>query len=355
MNQNTENHMTDSKSRFGDEFQEIGHCGGKFTVDVKTGADGNRGIQFGIRHSRPTPASWFAVYALSQGIPVGTIHMGGIGDSWNPAPFPGCVPIFIASDTQSMFGHQCPNCGGYWRSRAAPSQWKMTCAYCGVRADTHQFLAEGQLKYLEACCELIVHAMQSDDDGEHFIDMDTVADAVGKDGTKPEFYYAEEIQQNKYTCLACGDVNDILGRYGYCSTCGTHNGLLELGADIELIRDRINKNSNYEACAKDTVASFDSFARQLAKQMATRIPMTQKRRKEWKGKLFHNLKACAEDLNTVFDIKPFKSLRPEDIAFAVLMFHRRHVYEHNGGEADEKYIRNSERVHDNRCAHIQAI
>ena len=30
-----------------------------------------------------------------------------------------------------------------------------------------------------------------------------------------------------------------------------------------------------------------------------------------------------------------------DIDFAILMFHRRHVYEHNAGEVDEKYIRDS--------------
>ena len=31
----------------------------------------------------------------------------------------------------------------------------------------------------------------------------------------------------------------------------------------------------------------------------------------------------------------------EDVAFATLRFHRRHVYEHKGGEADEKYIADS--------------
>ncbi len=34
-------------------------------------------------------------------------------------------------------------------------------------------------------------------------------------------------------------------------------------------------------------------------------------------------------------------MKPEDIEFAKLMFHRRHVYEHKGGEADEKYIEDS--------------
>lgn len=333
--------MTDPAQKSTGEFQEIGHCGGQFTVNVKTGQDGHRGIQLGIRNSRPTPASWFAVYALPQGIPVGTIQLGGIGDPCNPAPFSGCFPIFIASDSHGMFGHQCLSCAGYWRSGGAASRWRMTCPYCGVRGEAHEFLTDGQVKYLEACCELIAEAMNSESEGERVVDMDEVADAVGKDVSKPKFYYAEEQQQNKYTCVACGEINDILGRYGYCSNCGTHNGVAELEADIKQIRNRINNTTEYEACTKDAVAAFDGFARHIAKQLSSRVPMTPARRREWGRKLFHNLKACAEGLSAVFDINPLKSLTGDDIAFATLMFHRRHVYEHNGGEVDEKYIRDS--------------
>lgn len=242
-------------SRYGEEFKEIGHCGGRFTVNVKTAEDGHRSIQFGIRHSRPTPASFFAVYTLPQGIPVGTIQLGGIGQPWNPAPTPGCLPVFIASDSLGMFGHQCPQCKGYWRSAAAPSRWMLTCPYCSLRAQSHQFLTEGQRKYVTACCELVERAMQSEHDGEHVIDMDKVAEAVGKEGVKPKFYYAEESQQNKYNCTACGDFNDVLGRYGYCSCCGTHNGLHELEQDISSIRDRINTGKQYEACVKDVTSN----------------------------------------------------------------------------------------------------
>jgi hypothetical protein len=67
------------------EFQEIAHCGGQFTVNIKD-EDGRRSVAFGVRHSRPTPARWFAIYCLPQGVPVGTIQLGGIGDAWNPAP-----------------------------------------------------------------------------------------------------------------------------------------------------------------------------------------------------------------------------------------------------------------------------
>ena len=46
----------------------------------------------------------------------------------------------------------------------------------------------------------------------------------------------------------------------------------------------------------------------------------------------------ADDLKEVFDIDIFDGIPGADIEFASLMFHRRHVYEHRGGEADEKYI-----------------
>ncbi|MCC2642322.1 MAG: hypothetical protein K0S45_2735 [Nitrospira sp.] len=183
--------------------------------------------------------------------------------------------------------------------------------------------------------------MESDHDGEHVIDMDQVADAVGKEGPKTEFYYAEETQQNLYNCSACNDVNDILGRYGYCSTCGTNNGLGELEREALHIKEKINAGQEYEACVKDAVSSFDSYARQIAKQLATRIPMTPNRRKEWEAKLFHNLKWRVEELKTVFDINLFEGISQDDIDFTTLMFYRRHVYEHNGGEADERYLKQS--------------
>ena len=198
-----------------------------------------------------------------------------------------------------------------------------------------------QYKYVKAWCELIDQAVRSENDGEYVLNMDEVADAVGKVWVKPKFYYAEESQQNKYTCSACGEFNDILGKYGYCSSCGTHNGLHELEVDINRIRKRIGTSQEYEACTKEAVATFDSFARHIAKQLASRIPMTPARQNEWENKLFHNLKPCAEALRASFDINIFKAIKQEDTDFAILMFHRRHVYEHNGGEVDEKYIHNS--------------
>ena len=43
----------------------------------------------------------------------------------------------------------------------------------------------------------------------------------------------------------------------------------------------------------------------------------------------------------LFGIDILGGINAEDVSFATLMFHRRHVYEHKGGEADEKYIADS--------------
>lgn len=132
-----------------EEFREIGHCGGQIIVTTVTN-DGRRSANFGVTHSRPVPASWFAVYALPQGIPVGMIELGGIGQPWNPRP-----------------------------------------------------------RFVEAVCALAEQALYAEQDAEHVIDMDKVADDVQKTGERPSFYYTETSQQNHFTCAACGEASDI--------------------------------------------------------------------------------------------------------------------------------------------------
>jgi len=324
-----------------EEFKEIAHCGGQVSIHVETCEDGQRTVQFGVRSSRPTPSAWFAIYALPEGIPMATVALGGIGLQTDPPPTLTYFLVLIGSDSHGLYGHQCMKCNGYWRSKSAPSRWLLTCPYCGLRTETHEFLTPGQRRYVDACCKFFRDAINSLKDGEHIINMDAVTDSVEKDGVKPKFYYTEETQQNKFECPACGDYNDIRGRYGYCSNCGTHNGVFELEHDMRIIQERITEAENFEACVKDAVSSFDSFARQIVKQLAIRVPMTPTRQKEWQKKLFHNLKPCADSLREVFDIHIFKGMKEDDIQFACLMFFRRHVYEHNGGEADDKYIKES--------------
>jgi hypothetical protein len=318
------------------ELEEIAHTGGKVTFDVKV-QDGRVSYSVGWTHRAPTAATVFGVYAIPQGAAVASIKMGGIGTPWNEPPVPDCYPVMIASDQTGMFGHQCPVCNGYWRA-----EHSALCPYCTFKpADHVQFLTDAQQRYVQQYCHTLSEALDSGKPGEYTIDMDAVAAAAGKDTEKPPFYYAEERQQNLFECNACGERTDVLGNYAYCSTCGTRNDLQELEATIRALRDRINAGGPFESCAKDAVAAFDSFARQYSKQLLARVALTPARRTRIERAHFHNLDPAADLFRNIFDINILVGISDDDVAFARLLFHRRHVYEHKGGEADEKYVQDS--------------
>lgn len=320
------------------ELEEIAHSGGKVTFNVRVDAEGRVSYKIGWTHSRPTPAALFAVYAIPQGVAVGDINLGGIGAPWNPPPLPDCYPVFISSDSTGIFGHQCPSCDGYWRANYGGK----ICPYCGFKTQKkYHFLTEAQKRYVKEYCDVLNKAFDLGQSGEHIIDMDVVADAAGKNCEKPPFFYAEESQQNLFTCEACGKINDVLGTYAYCNSCGTRNDLQELEKKIQGIRERVNAGGPYEAYVKETVAAFDSFAGQYMKQLLARVPLTPARKDRLGKTHFHDLKTVTDVFRNIFDIDILKGMSEEDVALAKLKFHRRHVYEHKGGEADEKYIADS--------------
>ena len=69
--------------------------------------------------------------------------------------------------------------------------------------------------------------------------------------------------------------------------------------------------------------------------------MTQARKNRLQAARFHNLAAVTAELRGTFDINIMAGVSAEDEKFGALMFYRRHVYEHNGGEADAQYIEQS--------------
>ena len=324
------------------EFQEVHPCGGKIIITITTDSEEKKKYSIGIRHERPKPAAWFAVYALPYGISVETIQLGGIGQPWNPAPYPDCFPVFIAADETGFFSHFCTECKNSWRSKSAPDRWLSTCPYCGIKGKAHQFLTKGQCHFVKACCDMFEKALIEGTDGEHCIDMDEIADAVNAGAEKPKFFYVEETQQNNYKCDACGDLQDILGQFGYCSCCGTLNTWQEFSTKvIPPIRERINSEGPYEACVRDVVSAFDSCAGKYVDQLLKHIPLTPKRKNRIERIPFHNLETFQIEFESIFGIDILKGLTSEEINFAKLMFLRRHVYEHKGGEADEIYIKES--------------
>jgi len=309
------------------DFSEIAHCGGKITLSVST-HEGRRRYQVsytGLSHNK--------IVLLELRISISGDQVAPL--EYNKRPPPGWAQVHLASDNEGRFGHECPLCKKYWRS----DPWPTTCPYCGLRADGLDFLSNAQKIYFQQYAKTLREALDAVEDGGHVIDMDAVADAAGQATPKPPFYYAEESQQNKFLCEACGAFNDILGTFGYCSSCATRNDLKELESrTLPQIRDRINAGGAYESCVRDAVTAFDTYTGQYVNQLVQLIPMTPRRKMHFEKTRFHNLTKVAEDLKGAFDIDLCDGMKATDVDFATLLFHRRHVYEHLGGEADQKYI-----------------
>lgn len=321
----------------GNEFEEIANSGGQVTFTIHTTPEGRRTYQVGIRSSRPVPTTLVGIYALPQGIAVDTIQMGGIGTPWNPPPDPSCVPVLVASDSTGHFGHHCPECGGYWRS----GPWPNMCPYCAFSAPPYRFLSEAQQRYVRHYCEVLDGAL-SGEDGDVVIDMDEVANAADKEKAKPAFYVSEQSQQRKFKCTACEEFNDILGRFGYCSGCGTRNDLADFdGTTVPAIREQLNSGIAPENCLRDGISAFDSVVAQLAKELVRLVPMTKRRSSRLEGQRFHNPEELLSVMSEWFDIDIADGIKDSEWKAIVRMFHRRHVYEHNGGEVDQKYLDDS--------------
>ena len=325
------------------EFSEVGHTGGIVTFTVKKEADGRVGYQQGYSGSAPRPMTLVAVYAHADGFACGGVVLGGIGEAWNPPPLPNCVGVMMASDTEGKFGHECPKCHKHFRSENIPARFGLTCPYCGLRNQGYKFLTPPQRAYVKHYVDTLftaIHNVEAGSEAEVEIDMDKLADAV-PDEPRPDFYYTSTTQQTQFYCSACNCFNDVRGRYAYCASCGWRNDLAVLKAALVGIRERMNEKKLEPAEAlKQAISEFDSVGRDFVAQLATRTPMKESRRKRAQKLLFHNIDGIQALLEPAFDIDVLRGFADRR-DFIRMMFHRRHVYEHDGGVATAFYVAES--------------
>lgn len=319
------------------DFREIAHSGGKITFNIVSDDQGRKQFQVGFSGSRPVPMRMFAIYALPQGIPVGDVQLGGIGQAWNRPPYPACIPVFIASDSEGYFGHQCPECDGYWRSGTHSGR----CPYCGVQGAGFQFLTPAHNSYVRHYAETLMAGLDSVEPGQTkqiIIDMDAIVDSAD-DVPKPDFYHPGTSQQTRFKCVKCGNENDIRGRFGYCSSCGWRSNVADLRSQMDKLRTDLNEGRvTTEDAVKKIVSLFDSCCRDLVAQLAT-LPLLERRRAEVLAVLFHRTEA-ASIIEKVFGIELLRGM-DADTAFLRQMFHRRHVFEHEGGVVTRRYLEES--------------
>ncbi|MCD6006126.1 hypothetical protein K7H08_14905 [Halomonas sp. IOP_6] len=99
----------------------------------------------------------------------------------------------------------------------------------------------------------------------------------------------------------------------------------------------MNGDLSPPGAVKQSVSEFDSAARDYVAQLISCVPMKESRRNQLERLLFHNLDKFEKLLRDCFDINLLQGMATDRV-FVRKMFFRRHVYEHDGGVATQRYI-----------------
>ncbi|MFY0690750.1 MAG: hypothetical protein JXR14_02370 [Paracoccaceae bacterium] len=272
------------------DFKEIAHCGANTTINIACDEEGRKAAAFGIVGCSPGPMTAVGVYILlPHGIPVSDFKLGGIG----PPPPEGCVPAILGSDSLGCWGHQCPQCGGYFRNGSHAAIYPQTCPYCGLRKNAFQFLTPVQRRFLAHLADRLEEELAAPDEKgterQVQIDMESLVKQAA-DEPKPDFYYGSQTQQTRYECDHCGEFNDIRGLYGYCAACGWRNNVQMLAGRLEEIRQSLNGGqAQPEAAVGQGVSAFDAACRDFTRQLVRRIPMKPARKEALSRLIFHHI------------------------------------------------------------------
>lgn len=329
------------------DFKEVAHCGANTTINISCDDEGRKGAAFGIVGRSPGPMAAVGVYILlPHGIPVSDFKLGGIGQPFDPPPPEGCVPAILGSDSLGCWGHQCPRCDGYFRNGNHAAIYPQTCPYCGLRTAAFQFLTPAQRMFLAHLAKRLEEELAAPDEKgterQVEIDMESLVKQAA-DEPKPDFYYASQTQQTRYKCKHCGEFNDIRGLYGHCAACGRRNNVQMLSDRLEEIRQSMNDGqAQPEVAVSQSVSAFDAACRDFASQLVRRTPMKAARKEALSRLVFHDIESeTFKRLKDFFDLNPLKGIADKDARFIRLMMERRHVFEHNAGVIDRRYLERS--------------
>ncbi len=253
-----------------------------------------------------------------------------------PAPM---VSAFLISDRERMWGRECPKCHAYFRTNH-PEEYSI-CPYCACRARNDEFTTKNQRAFIDQIRRGYIEAWESKRDV--VLDLDAIADALPEN--RPTWVYNEERQQNTYTCMVpkCDTRYDVLGRYAGCPTCGRRNSLQVFVSDLAKLNDRVETVAAEEDVTVEpdfvsrAFSDFEAMAKDLQGQLAI-LPLTPRRRKMVKGLSFQRLEEAAQSIEAWFGIDMWASVSSAEKAFILQWLARRHLFVHNGGRVDEKYL-----------------
>ncbi len=275
--------------------------------------------------------------------------------------------VTIPQDEDGFFGRECPakDCLAYFKLhgdeyQAARKVGLLSCPICGVRQDDQTFLTPEQVKRTHAAMMELAHGAVEDAFATAFGGLSrsnrqggvTIQYTPGPLRVpRPLPTYIERQTIRTFTCPNGGHRAVIYDLLTVCPYCGPDTppravlddnlaGMSRVLAVVEELpeehRREIEAAGGVTSLAERALSGAVAAAQNFAKQLHTQSGKPTTVRNPWQ-----NVTRLQEQWQASFTTSPLAAWSAADVRLLRLGFARRHVLEHNGGVADERYVSES--------------
>ncbi|WP_217574792.1 hypothetical protein [Streptomyces sp. GbtcB7] len=289
----------------------------------------------------------------------GTDLVGHQGDSFE-------MRISIPSDDNGFFGRQCPECSLVFRMdaqqyEALPDDLTLWCVYCGHHAEHSEFMTEQQHDRIMRAADDFAMQMVSQELDQIFggLARSSRGGSISFSYKKPQPFHPrpllgidEEQLVRIRTCTGCQNNYAVFGEHRYCPVCGPLpapsvafdalqadavrlDALEALSSDTKaLLREQGVFTRNWVDTVENVVGVVEALGSSLFRAVVPNADSLL----NGKGAIFQRLDPMADlivdaglsDLRTTLGPRTWQRLLETWAA--------RHVFTHNDGILDEKYL-----------------
>lgn len=262
------------------------------------------------------------------------------------------IRVPIPTDNRGMIGRECPACGRYFKLKPGTglATTACVCPYCSHAAESGHFFTRDQIDYTRSV------ALREFQD-HHLRPMMRKIDRNLRSSSRNSMIklslryrpssiridlYSEKDLETDVTCGTCSLEYAVFTVFATCPDCGDPNALDVFIASIEIATKRLRladetddaslRHDLWADALGSGVSAFDTLGKELRRRYPSSVPAKPKNP-------FQNLDVVAGMIGWNIDAGPFGDLNRDERDHLRLMFQVRHIFEHNGGVADEEFCR----------------
>ena len=264
------------------------------------------------------------------------------------------IRVSLPIDGEGMVGRECPalECGRYFKLRPGTGMDTTVChcPYCGQSGESQDFATDDQIEYAKSVAyqEILEPSLLELEQTFKDLERQTAGGLISfkVDVRREPSYlhqYHEMELETRVICDNCALEFSVFGVFASCPDCQRLNALTTCLASLDVARKRVRlaEDSSVDAdlrrqfprdALRDAVSALDSYGKALRAKYPDRI------RSRAKTNLFQDADALDVELRTAALPAIDSILLPDEARVLRWLLQARHVYEHNAGVVDDRFV-----------------